>query len=140
MPAAQQAYTLACPSLQFRERITAEVLSSIYFLSSLKLPAIPRSRLASLFTSPRESGEISRGKSGTERCANSEARMVWSVNEDGRYSRRAAQNEEYNAVALLSCDRRLLIIGRADKKNEACDGEVGLDAGNAPTFASFVNK
>ena len=62
------------------------------------------------------------------------------MNDEGKDSRRAAQNEEYDAVALLPCDKRLLMIGRADKKNDACDGEVGLDAGNAPTFASFVNK
>ncbi len=74
-PATQHAYTLACPSLQFRERITADVLSSMYFLSSLKLPTMPRSKWASRFMSPRESGEISRGVSGTEICANSEARM-----------------------------------------------------------------
>jgi len=32
------------------------------------------------------------------------------------------------------------MVGRVDKKNDGCDGEVGLDAGNAPTFASLVNK
>lgn len=62
------------------------------------------------------------------------------MNEDGKDSRRSTQNEEYDVVALLLCDRRLLIVGRADIKNDACDGEVGLDAGKAPTFASFVNK
>ena len=62
------------------------------------------------------------------------------MNEDGKDSRRSTQNEEYDVVALLLCDRRLFMIGRVDKKKDGCDGEVGLDAGNAPTFASFVNK
>ena len=62
------------------------------------------------------------------------------MNEDGSDSRRAPQNEEYEAVALPPCDKRLFIVGKVDIKNDGCDGEVGLDAGNAPTFASFVNK
>lgn len=120
--------------------MTAEVLSRMYVLSSCKLPTIPRSRPASRFTSAREEGEISRGMSGTEICANSEAKMFCSVNEDGKDSIRAPQNEEYETAALLPCDRRLLMVGRVDEKNDGCDGDVGLDAGNAPTFASFVNK
>lgn len=74
-PAAQQAYTLAWPSFQFRVRITPEALSSICFLSSLKLPTIRKSKRDSRFTSLRESGEMSRGVSGTEICANRDAKM-----------------------------------------------------------------
>ena len=62
------------------------------------------------------------------------------MNEDGRDSRRAPQNEEYEAVWLPPCNRRLFMVGSVDIKNDGCEGEVGLDAGNAPTFASFVNK
>jgi hypothetical protein len=62
------------------------------------------------------------------------------VNEDGRDSRSAPQNEEYEAAALPPCERRLFMVGTVEIKNDGCDGEVGLDAGNAPTFASFVDK